>query len=142
MGLPGAGKTYLAQGVLERLEFAGRNVMWANANEVRKHFNDWDFSVEGRIRLSLRMRQIADALTNADYVICDFVCPLPEMRENFDADYTIWVDTIKESKDNDTNQMFIPPAIGEYDFRIREQDAIKHSETIVNKILDDENKIN
>ena len=132
MGLPGAGKTYLAQYVLEKLQNAGKSVFWLNADDVRERYNNWDFSVEGRIRQSKRMREMADEFTS-DYVICDFICPLPEMRDNFDADWTVWVDTIKESRFDDTNKMFIPP--DKYDFRIETQNAPYWCELIAVTIL-------
>jgi adenylylsulfate kinase len=132
MGLPGAGKTYLAQYVLERLQNAGKTVNWLNADDVRQKFNDWDFSIEGRIRQSKRMREMADSFTS-DYVICDFICPLPEMRENFGAHYTVWVDTINEGRYDDTNKLFVPP--DKYDFRITEQNSPKYSELIAITIL-------
>ena len=49
MGLPGSGKTYLAQHVLEHLQNERKSVMWLNADDVRKKYNDWKFSKEGRI---------------------------------------------------------------------------------------------
>jgi adenylylsulfate kinase len=94
MCLPGAGKTYLAQHILEHLQNEKKQVRWLNADDVRKEYNDWDFSEAGRIRQSVRMRTLADAMTDVDYVICDFVAPLVEMRNNFKADWTGWVDTI------------------------------------------------
>ena len=132
MGLPGAGKTYLAQYVLERLQNANKRVGWINADDVRKKYNDWDFSIEGRIRQSKRMRELADAM-EYDYVICDFVCPLSEMRDNFDAHWTVWVDTITEGRFDDTNKLFDPP--GCYDFRIITQVSQKWSEVIAHTIL-------
>jgi adenylylsulfate kinase len=137
MGLPGAGKTYLAQFVLERLQNAKKSVSWLNADDVRKKYDDWDFSIEGRLRQSKRMRQLADEMTT-DYVICDFIAPLDEMRTNFDAHWTVWVDTIKEGRFEDTNKLFEPP--GCYDFRIPTQDAVKWSELIAETILDGYNK--
>ena len=148
MGLPGAGKTYLAQHILEHLQEAYKNVNehslrpiadarvkvgWLNADDVRKKYDDWDFSHEGRIRQSKRMRELADSMTNVDYVICDFVAPLVEMRNNFKADWTIWVDTIREGRYADTNAMFQEPDI--YDFRITEQNSEKWSEFIAVHIL-------
>jgi adenylylsulfate kinase len=118
--------------VLERLENAGKSVRWLNADDVRKKYNDWDFSVEGRIRQSKRMHSLA-TLMDTDYVICDFICPLPIMRDNFDADYTVWVDTITEGRFNDTNKLFVPP--DKYDFRITEQDSPKYSELIAVNII-------
>jgi hypothetical protein len=133
MGLPGAGKTYLAQHILEHLQNDRKTVMWLNADDVRKKHNDWDFSHEGRIRQSLRMRELADSY-DVDYVICDFVAPLVEMRNNFKADWTVWVDTIDKGRFEDTNKAFIPPE--QYDFRITEQNAEKWGEFIAAHILD------
>jgi glycosylphosphatidylinositol transamidase (GPIT) subunit GPI8 len=133
MGLPGAGKTYLAQQLKQQLENHGSTVGWLNADEVRKHFNDWDFSREGRIRQSHRMRELADE-SNTDYVIVDFVAPLPEMRHNFKADWTVWMDTIDAGRYEDTNKMFVPPDV--YDFRITEQAAEKWSEFVASHIVD------
>jgi len=137
MGLPGAGKTYLAQYILERLQNAKKKVNWINADDVRKKYNDWDFSVEGRIRQSKRMRELADEFTS-DYVICDFICPLPEMRENFAADWTVWVDTIREGRFADTNKLFVPP--DHYDFRIETKDSPKWSELVAETILNGHDK--
>lgn len=133
MGLPGAGKTYLAERLKARLEAEGKTVGWLNADEVRRHYNDWDFSVEGRIRQSLRMRDLADT-SNTDYCIVDFVAPLVEMRNNFKADWTIWVDTIREGRYADTNKMFVEPEV--YDFRVTEQDGDKWADFIAEHIAD------
>ena len=146
MGLPGAGKTYLAQHILEHLQDSYKvnelsltpltkvKVGWLNADDVRKKYNDWDFSTEGRIRQSHRMRELADNMTEYDYVICDFVAPLVEMRNNFKADWTIWVDTIREGRYADTNAMFVEPEV--YDFRITEQRAETWGEFIAAHIID------
>ena len=133
MGLPGAGKTYMATGVKQLLERAGRTVTWFNADEIRKQFDDWDFSEAGRIRQSKRMADLADTC-GTDYALCDFVAPLVEMRNNFKADWTIWMDTIREGRYADTNKMFVEPEI--YDFRITEQNAEKWSDFIADHILD------
>ena len=105
MGLPGSGKTYLAERLAPLLEAA-----WYNADKVRDMANDWDFSDSGRARQSNRMRTFADfEKNNGRYVICDFVCPTKETRANFDADITIWMDTIKEGRFEDTNKLFQNP---------------------------------
>ena len=142
MGLPGAGKTYFAERLKQYLEQhmnpinehslrpiadAQVTVSWLNADEVRRHYNDWDFSQEGRIRQSQRMRDLADE-ANTDYCIVDFVAPLVEMRNNFKADWTIWIDTIERGRFEDTNKIFIPPDV--YDFRITEQAADKWAEFV------------
>jgi hypothetical protein len=69
-----------------------------------------------------------------EYVICDFVAPLVEMRNNFKADWTIWVDTIREGRYADTNAAFVEPEL--YDFRVTEQDAEKWAEFIGSHIID------
>jgi hypothetical protein len=74
-------------------------------------------------------------MTTCDYVIADFVAPLVEMRTNFKPDWTVWVDTIKESKFADPNSMFVTPTNFEYDFRVTEQNAEQWSKIIVNTIL-------
>ena len=134
MGLPGAGKTFLAQHILDHLQDNKKTVMWLNADDVRKKYNDWDFSHEGRIRQSLRMRELADSY-DVDYVICDFVAPLVEMRNNFKADWTVWVDTINQGRFEDTNKVFVAPE--QYAFRITEQKAEKWGEFIAAHILDE-----
>jgi len=108
-------------------------VAWLNADEIRKQYNDWDFSHEGRIRQSQRMRDLADK-SNSDYAIVDFVAPLVEMRNNFKADWTIWIDTIEKGRFEDTNRMFVPPEV--YDFRITEQNAEKWVEFVGEHIIE------
>ena len=103
MGLPGAGKTTLAN-ELAKLIKAKR----LNADEIRKAANDWDFSEEGRIRQSKRMADEALKMkSEGNIVIADFICPTPEARKLFPADYVVWVDTIKEGRFEDTNQMLL-----------------------------------
>tara|TARA_Y100000817_G_scaffold302357_1_gene283246 strand:+ start:477 stop:887 length:411 start_codon:yes stop_codon:yes gene_type:complete len=117
MGLPGSGKTTLANELAPLL-----NAKRLNADEVRKDANDWDFSEEGRKRQSKRMAEFAINLKNEGYfVVADFICPTPEARSLFPSDYLIWVDTIKEGRFDDTNKMFIKPE--KYDFHVTTQDA-------------------
>ena len=114
MGLPGSGKTYLTERLVPLL-----NAAWYNADKVREMANDWDFSDEGRKRQSKRMRTFADFEKHFNrIVVCDFVCPTKETRENFNADIVIWMDTIKEGRFEDTNKLFQNP--DKVDFRITE----------------------
>lgn len=120
-GLPGSGKTTLAKCLASRL-----NAVWFNADEVRAEHDDWDFSDEGRLRQAERMRKLADKVEG--YVICDFVAPTEELRKVFDADYTIWVDTIAEGRFADTNQLFEPPSF--YNMAVYTKDASHWADAI------------
>ena len=131
MGLPGSGKTTLSKELKKQLEVLGKKVDWYNADIVREKFNDWDFSQEGRIRQSIRMKVLADE-SDADFVIADFIAPLPEMRTNFNADWTIWIDTIKEGRFEDTNKAFVPPET--YDFCVTEQNCKMWAKRIISEM--------
>ena len=148
MGLPGSGKTYFAERLKQYLEShlnpvnehslrpiadARVTVAWLNADDIRTQYNDWDFSPEGRIRQSVRMRDLADR-SDTDYAIVDFVAPLTEQRNNFKADWTIWIDTIERGRFEDTNRMFVPPEV--YDFRITEQNGEKWAEFVGEHIIE------
>ena len=128
MGLPGAGKTTLADEMAPLL-----NAKRLNADEVRKAANDWDFSEEGRTRQSKRMSDAALKIKSEGHnVIADFICPTPEARKLFPADYVIWVDTIKEGRFEDTNKMFVKP--DKYDFHVTTQDAKNWAPKILKEI--------
>ena len=117
MGLPGAGKTTLANELAKLIESKR-----LNADEIRRAANDWDFSEEGRTRQSKRMSEAALKIkSEGNNVIADFICPTPEARKFFPADYIVWVDTIKEGRLDDTNQMFVKPE--KYNFHVTTQDA-------------------
>ena len=117
MGLPGAGKTTLANELAKLIDCKR-----LNADEIRKAANDWDFSEEGRKRQAKRMSDAALKIKKeGNNVIADFICPTPEARELFPADYIIWVDTIKEGRFEDTNQMFVKPE--KFNFHVTTQDA-------------------
>ena len=132
MGLPGSGKTTLAERLKVELLAADKSVSWFNADDVRKQYNDWDFSHEGRIRQAGRMK-ILTGLSLAEFAICDFVAPLPDQRDLFDATWTVWVDTISEGRFVDTNQIFVPPE--KYDFRVTEQDSQRWAKLITSQII-------
>lgn len=130
MGLPGSGKTTLATVLARELGCAHYN-----ADKVREQFNDWDFSAEGRLRQAHRMSDLAD---QHEVAICDFVCPLPEMRDIFDADFVIWVDRIEKGRFEDTNKVFVPPE--KWDYRvISTLSSAEHEAECIVKLL---NKLN
>ena len=112
-GLPGSGKTILAKYLMELL---GPDTVWYNADEVRKTYDDWDFSDEGRLRAATRMRDLMKEADEDGFdVICDFICPTNELRELFDEDvYRVWVNTIEEGRFEDTNKLFEKPEQNKY----------------------------
>jgi len=113
-GLPGSGKTTLAKPLAELM-----NGVHINADEVRKKYKDWDFTQEGRMRQAQRMRHLADGVVSAGKIaVADFIAPTENARQEFDADYTVWMDTIKEGKYEDTNRMFQPPI--KVDYHVKE----------------------
>jgi len=133
MGLPGAGKTTLAANITSALSYRV-GVTWLNADAIRETYQDWDFSNDGRLRQAHRMRNLADKeISKGNICVCDFVAPTKEIRDIFDADYTIWLDTITEGRFEDTNKIFVPPE--KYDIRIPEQDAKKWADIVVSQIL-------
>jgi len=108
-GLPGAGKTTFAQKLIKDKSFA-----YFNADEVRKMFNDWDFTPEGRTRQANRMLELCK-IANKTSVI-DFVCPFDSFRKNFDI--TVFLNTINNSRFEDTNKVFEKPI--KVDFEIKD----------------------
>ena len=133
MGLPGSGKTTLSDKLAPLIK-AKR----VNADEVRKKYNDWDFSLEGRIRQSNRMNEISDkVILDGKHVITDFICPTKEARSKFNADYVIWMNTIHAGRFEDTNQMFQKPEKNEFNFEVKEKNADKYKSLI----FDDLHKI-
>ena len=128
MGLPGSGKTTLANEIAPSL-----NAKRLNADEVRKEANDWDFSEEGRTRQAKRMADFAKKLKDdGSYVVADFICPTPEARSLFPSDYLIWVNTIKEGRFDDTNKIFIKPM--KFDCEVTTQDSEVWAAKIAKKI--------
>jgi len=131
MGLPGSGKTTLASKLVPLLK-----AKWVNNDEVRKAAKDWDFSKEGRKRQAKRMSNIAEKYKKEKkykYLVTDYICPTPETRKLFKADYTIWMDTISKGRFNDTNKMFVKPK--KFNFRVTTQNAEIWARQIADKFI-------
>lgn len=128
MGLPGSGKTTLARALAHKLGA----VHW-NADAVRANLNTHlGFSEADRIEQARRMGWLCDQVVAAGQIaIADFVCPTPATRAAFgSAGCTIWVDTIKEGRYEDTNKIFVAPEITGSDYRVDTQDAMFWSKVI------------
>lgn len=119
MGLPGAGKTTLANALAPLL-----NAVVFNADAVRANLSrDLGFSHEDRIEQARRMGWMCDRVVEAGgTVIADFICPTAETREAFGEAFTIWVDRIDTGRFEDTNRMFVPPE--HFDLRVKAEGAI------------------
>lgn len=133
MGLPGSGKTTLAKVLAEKLGAA-----YFNADEVRKQFNDWEFSHEARLRQAQRMHILCEVATT-EHSVADFVCPTNETRQIFGADFTIFMDTIETGRYDDTNKMFERPEhvnVTVTQWRDVHELADKICETIVQPTID------
>jgi adenylylsulfate kinase len=105
MGLSGSGKTTVAEPLADLI-----GGVHLNADAVRTKYDDWDFTAEGRLRQAERMLHLADGVEMAGKIaIADFIAPTEQARQIFNADYTIWMDTIDNSGFPDTDQMFEPP---------------------------------
>ena len=103
-GLPGSGKSTLAEPFCELI-----NGVWLNADKIRTFYDDWDFSLQGRMRQAQRMRCLADGVVMAGRIaVADFVCPTSAARAEFAADYIVFMDTINQGRYEDTNAMFEP----------------------------------
>tara|TARA_R100000278_G_scaffold121850_1_gene106659 strand:+ start:868 stop:1296 length:429 start_codon:yes stop_codon:yes gene_type:complete len=113
-GLPGSGKSTLAKKIADHIDG-----IWLNADQIREEYNDWDFSNEGRIRQANRMKFLSDGVIKAGKIaIADFVCPTRKARKEFNADFSIWMDTIKEGRFEDTNRIF--EISTRYDYKVEE----------------------
>ena len=121
MGLPGSGKTTLAKHLVEELVRSGISVSWLNADSVRKSYNDWDFSTEGRIRQAIRLDKLANESTG-DVVLVDFIAALEQQRIQFNADFTIWMNTITAGRFADTNAAYETP--DKYDIQVTSWESI------------------
>ena len=108
MGLPGSGKTTFAKQLTQ-----DTNIPHFNADEIRGLFKDWDFSSEGRVRQVFRMVDLCK-IANKTCVV-DFVCPYNLYRKDYDI--TIWMNTIKSGRYEDTNKIFEKPTQVDYEIK-------------------------
>ena len=122
-GLPGAGKTALAEELVSR-----SGAIHLNADAVRADLSsDLGFATTDRLEQARRLGAIARLISSQDKLcIVDFVCPTKETRKMFGkADFTFWVDRIDEGRYEDTNRMWQDLSIDEYDLKINRGLTVK-----------------
>ncbi len=123
IGLPGSGKTTLAKELKKKIK-----ADWINADNIRKKYNDWDFSKKGVIRQASRMKKLASQ-SKKNFVIADFVCPYEKGRKLFNPDFLIWMNTVKKGRLPTFNKSFEKPK--NFDFKVIK----KNARNIVPKII-------
>ena len=136
-GLPGAGKTTSGRPFAELL-----GGVFLNADDIRKEYDDWDFSPEGRMRQAMRMKFFSDGIVKAGKIaVADFICPTKAARKQFNADFIVWMDTIKEGRFEDTNKMFESLERDEYDYHVSGwfDDTHKELVKVVSKYMERNN---
>ena len=118
IGLPGSGKTTLAKKLVKKLK-----AKWLNADEIRKKYDDWDFSNKGILRQSKRMSDLFKKYEYRKFIIADFICPFDKGRKRIKPDVLIWMDTIKKGrfKENSIDHLFEKP--NDYTFRIKQKNS-------------------
>ena len=133
MGLPGSGKSTFAKKLVEDLNALGKPAVHFDADQIREETSDWDFTLVGRRRQAERMKKFAEAATTMGKIaVCDFVCPTQELRNIFNADIVVWMDTILSSKYEDTNKLFEEPSY--YDHRITEKDNFPWTKVLADNV--------
>ncbi len=114
LGLPGSGKTTLANALKERT-----NAIHLNADRVRATVNsDLKFSEKDREENARRLGEMARLLSEQGHcVIVDFICPTKKTREAFGKpDIKIVLNTIVSSRFPDTDLMWMPVVDADYTF--------------------------
>jgi hypothetical protein len=123
MGLPGAGKTTLANELHELILSLGSKSRWLNENRLKAEYPN------------LTLEQVHEMANDAtvDYVVADFEAPQSIMRRSFNPHYMIWVNTIPEEDYNSVGHGFDPPF--RYNVCVTTKDAPRWAREIFRHIL-------
>ena len=115
-GLSGSGKTTLTKALIKLIP----NCITINGDTIRENHNDNDFSLNGRLVQTVRMKNIAVHYIGQT-LIADFICPTEETRRIFNADYVIYMNTITSSIYSDTDALYETPT--KVDVQVTTKDA-------------------
>lgn len=131
-GLPDSGKSTLCNYLLKEESFL--NTDYIKDDDIRRKYNDGDYSVSGQIRQAEIIYKIAWE-SQKEYALCDFVCPIASVRNLFKDSYKIYMNTIKSCRFEGANKMFQTPKEGEYDLEINSFDKLKQQAHIISAIV-------
>lgn len=125
LGLPGTGKSTLANELMKRMD-----AVWLDGDAVRATLSsDLGFSHADRLEHARRMGAVAQLLDGRDCIV-SFICPTEETRAAFgERDLTIWMDRLACREFDDTTAMFEPPA--DYDMVVRDGVSVTSSADVV-----------
>jgi hypothetical protein len=123
MGLPGAGKTTLADELHELILSLGLKSKWLNENRLKAEYPN------------LTINQIKEMANDAtvDYVVADFEARTYLERRSFNPHYLIWLNTIPEDEYESIPYGFEPPF--RYNVCVTTKDAPKWAREIFRHIL-------
>lgn len=136
MGLSGSGKTFLVRSLVRTAEKYSIKTWNINSDSHRLQSRNYGFDRQSRIENAKQMNaagELAARVFDVEYTIYDTIAPLKEQRDIYNADFLIWMDTIKESKFKDTDAIFEPPE--NYNLRITEKDPNLNIDKIWTMIL-------
>ena len=116
-GQPGSGKTTLAKSLLEKID-----AIHIDGDDVRKIFNNQDYSKDGRIKNLTNINNIVRFLDHKGFnVVVSVVSPYKEMREEFkkscgDSIVEIYVHTNrKRQREQFKVEGYEPPELNFFD---------------------------
>ena len=133
MGLPGSGKTTLAEKLVSKLGAA-----WFNADAVRQDiYSELGFSEEDRIAHAKRMENFVIGQEWGGLMLLQTLfAQQKKPRDAFNADFVVWVDRIMEGRYEDTNKMFQRPM--NYDVRLTDGTADEWVNQVMEKLEETE----
>lgn len=80
-----------------------------SSSTIRQQFNDRDYSFQGFVKHSQRVRKISSAAPSS-IVVIDSSCPTQQSRDFINSDFIIHVDPNVASKYDELNSLFEPPS--------------------------------
>lgn len=115
-GLPGSGKTTIADILKQRLQAVHINADWARST-ITSHLGFTELDRQKQARALGNMARMV--FEQGPWVIVDFVCPTVTTRNAFFSCfkersdvYSVWMNTIEKGRFEDTNKLYQKPGVG------------------------------